>query len=322
MISIYIFTKIYSHILIFVCKQIIRKRNGDELSHEFYTFAICRFCSSMWVDKQRGTGTSCCPAISKQYDQKVGRRNGYQIFTRRRSGIVLTPEGEKFIAGARKILGEVENLKNITSIRENIPLNICTYYNSYVVKLFFDFQEKHPLPLPDKIDEAGTMDILSRVKAGKNSIGLLFYASSKASKYAKLIEDYNLEHHSLVPNLKPCIIASPQHPLAAKEMITLEELKKYPFAFFEDSSSVKYLEILELEGNADIFYTSSRSCLLDAVDNGYLSVAMHLHGKLKRNYICVPISDSQARVQFSYVTQKGYKLSDREKQFIQFIKEA
>lgn len=253
--------------------------------------------------------------------KKLEEEMGYQIFTRGRNGITLTPEGERFIAGARKILREVENLKNITPARENIPLNVCTYYNSYVVKLFFDFLKKYPLQLPDKIDEAGILDVLSRVKSGKSLIGILFYASSKASKYEKIIEDHNLEQHDIIPDLKTCIIASPEHPLAAKEMVTLEELKKYPFVFFEDSSSVKYLKILGLEEYTNIFYASSRDILLDAVDNGYLSVSIHIHESLEKNYVCIPISDSQACVKFSYVTLKGHKLSDREKDFVLFIKE-
>ena len=254
--------------------------------------------------------------------KKLEEEIGCQIFDRTRNGIRLTPEGQEFISSSYKILAELNKIKNISNAHFESPLQISTFYSSFLLHHFLNFKAMSPLSFPDRIEEMGIQDVFHSILSGKSTLGFIFYVTSKESSYVQMGHDYRCVCQNFFTPMKMHVLLSRTHPLASRSSIHLEDLHHYPHIAYSDTASTKYLKILDMEEHPDLLQVSDRGSFYDAINHfGYLSTAPLSEASLHPNCKAVPLADLELYLNICYVTANDYQLNYRECAFLDFIRE-
>lgn len=253
--------------------------------------------------------------------KKLEEEIGCQIFERTRNGIRLTPEGQEFISSSYKILAELNNIKNISSTHFESPLQIATYYSSFLLHYFLEFKSLSPVSFPDCIEEMGICDVFHSILSGKSTLGFIFYVTSKESSYFQMGQDYRCVCQNFFTPMKMHVLLSKTHPLASKSSIHLEDLHRYPYVAYNDTASTKYLKLLGMEEHPGLLQVSDRGSFYDAIEHfGYLSTAPISEVALHSDCKIIPLADLELYLNICYVTSNDYQLNCRECAFLDFIR--
>ena len=95
------------------------------------------------------------------------------------------------------------------------------------------------------IRETQTGEIIENVSNGKSEIGVIYLSEHNEEVIQKLIKNNNLVFEELYI-AGPHIFICKDHPLASKKIITMEDLKPYPYLVYE-------------QGNNNSFYFSEQN---------------------------------------------------------------
>jgi len=153
---------------------------------------------------------------------------GVDIFNRTSRGVVPTKKGEDFLARAKEILADMEELEQ--SFREQsteaVHIEISVPIACYISHAFVEFIRELPAGDEVKVDyrETNTMSTIRHVAERDCNIGIIRYQTN--------FEDYYLRHlESKDLAVKPIwkfnyhLVMSKQSPLAAKENLSTDDLR-------------------------------------------------------------------------------------------------
>ena len=158
-----------------------------------------------------------------------------QIFNRTNKGISLTKEGEDFLGYARQVLEQAAILEDKYKGSEGGKKQFCvsTQHYSFAVNAFVDLIKKYGQEEYDfSLRETQTYEIIEDVARMRSEIGILFLNDFNETVMNKILKSHDLEFHPLFV-ARPHVFISRNHPLAAKSVITNEELTPYPYLSFE-----------------------------------------------------------------------------------------
>ena len=191
---------------------------------------------------------------------------GITLFQRTNRGVVTTVEGDRFLAYARQILEQVdlveEKYLNAERLRPKFSVS-CQHY-AFAVNAFVDLIRQFDAPQYDfTIRETQTYEVIEDVSRMKSEIGILYTNDQNEEFILKLLREMNLEFTPLFV-AKPHVFISSTHPLADKDILTLEDLADYPCLTFD-------------QGNYNAFYFSEE--ILSTLDHGK-NIRVHDRGTL------------------------------------------
>ena len=86
------------------------------------------------------------------------------------------------------------------------------------------------------IYETQTYDVIENVKNFRCELGILYLNDFNRKVLEKIFEENNLEFHELF-DCQEYVYLWSGHPLAKKEVISLENLEDYPFLSFDQGSN-------------------------------------------------------------------------------------
>lgn len=157
------------------------------------------------------------------------------LFLRQNKGVTLTPDGERFLGYARKVIDEADELEDtFKGLKETKPhFTVSCQHYSFAVNAFVQLIREFDAPQYDfTIREEQTHEIIEDVANMKSELGILYlsYANEKILK--KIFSAHNLTFTELF-TASPHVFISAQHPLAEKDVITLRDLKNYPYLTYE-----------------------------------------------------------------------------------------
>lgn len=248
---------------------------------------------------------------------------GYRIFSRTAAGITLTNEGKEFLNCTKIILVELKKMREINPDKDERELNIASYYAKYIMETFLQYHNASTYKFSDKIREMGNEDVLEAVASGESAIGIIFYASEREKKYKKLIEKKHLTEIMQLPSIQIYVFLHHTHPLAQMSSIKAENLNDYPFVIYSDKSSRNYLQVLNLSDHPQLLEVSDRGGFYDALRSGeYLSIIAFWHLPVNGEFLAIPFQDKHFSLHSCCVTAKGYRLSKREKEFLEILQRA
>lgn len=239
------------------------------------------------------------------------------IFHRSNRGIVVTNEGEEFLGYARQVLQQVELIQN--KYVDGKPLkqvfSVSAQHYSFVVNAFVDVIKQFGNTSYDfTLRETQTYEIIQDVSKFKSEVGVLYLSRENNTIIGKLIAENELIFNELF-TAKPHVFISHRHPLAQKEVISLEDLKEYPYLCFEQGDHNSFYfseEILSSLPREMTIKVRDRATLFNlAVGlNGYtISTGIISHELNGENIISKPLNiDEHFRV--GTVTRKNMKLSN------------
>ena len=249
------------------------------------------------------------------------------IFNRTNKGIVVSNEGNEFLAYARQVLEQVNLLEEkFLNVKKQSPkFSVSTQHYSFAVNAFVDvIREFGGNNYDFTLRETQTYEIIEDVSRLKSEIGILYTSSKNEDVIMKIIKQNGLVFEELFI-AKPHVFISSKHPLAKKEAISLEELNDYPYLSFEQGDYNSFYfseEILSTLDRSKNIKVSDRATLFNlAVGlNGYTVssgvISKELNGE---NIIARPLLVDE-HMCIGTIVQKNMSLSRYGKAYMEALK--
>lgn len=286
-------------------------------SHLEYAMAVAECRSINKAAQKLLVSQPYLSGVLKNLEEELG----CQLFKRTHNGILLTEKGCKFMDSARVILSELDKMKQLSSDETAQPMELSSYFVSNIMRHFLDFKKQSRDNLADHLTEMGNQEVIESVSGGQTRLGFLFCASEKKEKYLRLARDYHCTCEELFPSIPLYVMTAMDHPLAALKEVPFGELMNYPYVHFNDASTLSYLDLVGLRSHPDRLEVNNRGQFFDALREGqYISLSVMGRTADSRGYCFVPIKDKNLYLNLYYVIQSDYRLNQREKEFIRFLR--
>ena len=252
---------------------------------------------------------------------------GITAFIRSNKGVELTRDGEVLLSYARQVLEQAdlmtEHFKGEHSQKPRFSVS-CQHY-SFAVNAFIDVIRKYNADSYSfTLRETQTYEIIDDVSLGRSEIGILYLSEHNESVLSKIIQKSDLVFEEIY-RAKPHVFISGVHPLANKNMITVEDLKPYPYLVFEQGKhnsfyfSEEFLSSLELPKNIMVRDRATLFNLLIGL-NGFTVSSGIIDSKLNGENIIARPLESDCYMKIGIVTKKNFILSRYGKSYLEQLK--
>lgn len=185
---------------------------------------------------------------------------GVTAFVRSNKGVSVTREGEEFLSFARNLLEQADIMKDrFCNDKSRTPkFSVSCQHYSFAVNAFVDVVNKYDANVYSFIlRETQTGEIIDDVANGRSELGILYLFENNEDVLTKLFKKNDLVFEEIF-KASPHVFISKNHPLANNEIITLEELKPYPYLVYEQGKrnsfyfSEEFLSVLDMPKNIQV----------------------------------------------------------------------
>ena len=163
---------------------------------------------------------------------------GVELFRRTNRGISVTPEGEEFLGYARQVVEQYELIESKYVSKEHTKkkFSVSMQHYTFAVNAFVEMVKQFGMDEYEfAVHETRTYDIITDVKDFKSEIGILYLNDFNHKVLEKLFHEFNLEFHPIL-ECSIYVYMWKGHPLADRDLITLEDLREYPCLSFEQGT--------------------------------------------------------------------------------------
>ena len=251
---------------------------------------------------------------------------GIEIFLRSNRGISITPEGEEFLGYARQVTEQFGLLQSrYIGKKKKEKFSVSTQHYTFAVKAFVETVKKLGMERYEyAVHETTTYDVITNVRSFKSEIGVLYLNDFNEKVMMKTIQENGLEFKELF-SCNTFVYLWAGHPLAEREVISMEELDDYPCLSFEQGANNSFYfaeEVLSTYQYKKIIKASDRATLLNLMVglNAYTLcsgiICEELNGS---DYTAVPLKETE-RMRIGYIVRKGQKISKIGKLYIEELK--
>lgn len=249
------------------------------------------------------------------------------IFNRTNKGVSVSNEGDTFLSYARQVLEQTNLLeeKFLNKKEQSPKFSVSCQHYSFAVNAFVDVIRAFGGNKYDfTLRETQTYEIIEDVSRLKSEIGILYTSSKNEELILKLVRQNGLKFEELFV-AKPHVFISSEHPLAAKEILTLEELEEYPYLSFEQGEYNSFYfseEILSTLDRSKNIKVRDRATLFNLVIglNGYTVssgvISKELNGE---NIIAKPLAVEET-MRIGTITQKTMPLSRYGTAYMEYLR--
>ncbi|WP_458120209.1 LysR family transcriptional regulator [Paenibacillus sp. Z6-24] len=248
---------------------------------------------------------------------------GMPIFTRSRTGAVLTPEGEKIttkIAGILNQIGELKLEASSYSEMNNAKLRLSAIPGpiSLLIDILTDM--KHEFPgCRIEITEDNTERVIEDVQSGQSDLGFVQMKEHLLHRHPGLLFDKLTEDRVI-------IVANARSPLAQIDSIQKQDLLKVPFVLYNDPNIIEFVkmigpdvDILFKSNNVDALIKAVKSNLAVTVATSYSLQAYTTPDNPEM--VNIPFQlPAQGKSYLCLVTSRDHSLSRAARLFIQRFK--
>lgn len=191
---------------------------------------------------------------------KLEEEIGVTAFVRSKKGVTVTKEGEELLSFSRMLLEQADIMKGHFGAGEKrVPrFSVSCQHYSFAVNAFVDVVQQYDADQYSfTLRETQTGEIIDDVANGKSELGIIYLSEHNENVLAKLIKKNDLIFEELF-TAKPHVFICREHPLAERELLTVEELKPYPYLVFEQGErnsfyfSEEFLSVLDLPKNIQV----------------------------------------------------------------------
>lgn len=264
--------------------------------------------------------------------KELEKELGITIFYRSGKGVTLTNEGVEFLAYARELYGQFENVLERYGENGNRKkmFSVSTQHYTFAVKSFVELVKKlDTSEFEFAIREEQTQKVIDDVINMNSEIGILYLSSFNMPVIGKLLRQNHLEFHELI-SCEAYVYLWKGHPLANKERISFDELKDYPCLSFEQGGNGSMYfaeEILASYPYPRMIRATDRATMLNLMVglNGYTLcsgvICEELNGS---DFTSVPFAPDDNHpgetMKVGYITKKNLLLSKVGKIYIEELK--
>ena len=259
------------------------------------------------------------PAVSIQV-KRLEENVGLALFEQVGKRISLTEAGSELYDASKDVLGRLLELDDsIDSLRGEVAgslhVTAVTSAKYFLPHLLGAFQRRYP-DLEPKLMVANRASLLERVADNEDDLYVMGHVPP----------DIDVEEYPFLENII-VIVASPDHPLAKKRKITLEQLSKERFLVRESGSGNRKVveEYFQEHGYAINPYMELGSA--EAIKQGVMAglgiSALSLHNlRLEMaagQIVVLKVEGFPLRRKWNVVHRKGKRLSPAAQEFIEFL---
>ena len=264
--------------------------------------------------------------------KELEKELGITIFYRSGKGVTLTNEGVEFLAYAREIYGQFENVLERYGENGNRKkmFSVSTQHYTFAVKSFVELVKKlDTSEFEFAIREEQTQKVIDDVINMNSEIGILYLSSFNMPVIGKLLRQNHLEFHELI-SCEAYVYLWKGHPLANKERISFDELKDYPCLSFEQGGNGSMYfaeEILASYPYPRMIRATDRATMLNLMVGlgGYTLcsgvICEEMNGS---DFIAVPFAPDDDHpgetMKVGYITKKNLLLSKVGRMYVEELK--
>ena len=257
--------------------------------------------------------------------KELEKELGFDLFIRSNKGIVITRDGEEFLGYARQVAQQYNLLESRyigKEVKEHFSVSMQHY--SFAVKAFVEMVKKGGLERYEfAVHETRTYDIITDVKDFKSEIGILYLNDFNHKVLEKLFHEFKLEFHPLL-ECSIYVYMWKGHPLADRELITLDDLREYPCLSFEQGTYNSFYfaeEVLSTYEYKRLIKANDRATLLNLMVglNGYTLCSGIICEELNGSDYCAVKLDSDEVMTIGYLARKGTTISKLGQKYLEEI---
>lgn len=251
---------------------------------------------------------------------------GVELFRRTNRGISLTPEGEEFIGYARQVVEQYQLIEARYISKEQIrkKFSVSMQHYSFAVNAFVEMVKQFGMDEYEfAIHETKTYEVIEDVRDFRSEIGILYINDFNRKVLMKLFQESGLEFHEIL-KCGIYVYMWKGHPLADRELLTLEELADYPCLSFEQGNYNSFYfaeEVLSTYDYKQFIKANDRATMHNLMVglNGYTLCSGILCEKLNGSEFCAVKLKSNERMTIGYLVRKGVAISPLGKKYLEEI---
>ena len=249
---------------------------------------------------------------------------GVTAFTRSNKGVTVTREGEELLSFARMLLEQADNMKEHfgNGERRTPKFSVSCQHYSFAVNAFVDLIKEYDAEQYSFIiRETQTGEIIEDVASGKSEIGVLYLSEHNEDVILKLIKNNQLKFEEMFV-AEPHVFICKDHPLAEKEMISMEDLRPYPYLVYEQGNNNSFYfaeEVLSTYNYKQLIKANDRATLLNLMVglNGYTLCSGIICEELNGSDYCAVRLKSDEIMTIGYLSRKGAAISSLGQKYIE-----
>ena len=251
---------------------------------------------------------------------------GFDIFLRSNRGIVITPEGEEFLGYARQVTEQFGLLKSkYIDKKTKEKFSVSTQHYTFAVQAFVETVKKTGMEQYEfAVHETTTTSVIENVKNFKSEIGVLYKNDFNEKVLNKMFRENGLEFIELF-QCDTFVYLWSGHPLAGQQVISMEELDKYPCLSFDQGKNNSLYLAEEMKSTYDyrrLIKANDRATLLNLMRglNAYTLCSGIICEDLNGNdYMAIPLRETE-KMRIGYLKRKGVKISHIGEIYIEELK--
>lgn len=255
--------------------------------------------------------------------KELEEETGIELFRRTNRGISLTPDGEEFIGYARQVVEQYELMENkyISKQQTKKKFSVSMQHYAFAVNAFVEMVKQFGMDEYEfAVRETRTFEVIEDVRNVKSEIGILYVNAFNRKVLEKLFHENGLEFHPLL-DCHIYVYLWKEHPLAGKELISLEELEEYPCLAFDQGNNNSFYfaeEVLSTYDYKQLIRGNDRATLLNLMVglNGYTLCSGIICEDLNGSDYCAVKLDSDEVMTIGYLVRKGSVISPLGRKYI------
>lgn len=299
------------------------------LKHLEYFMTVARLGSINKAAQEHYISQPYLGKIIKDLETAVGT----VLFQRTRGGVILTPDGEDFMAHAENILKEMEKMKHFSNASPTTTQSLIVSMTKYshIMECFNDVVIHHSgePSFIHRLNEGTPDEVIEDVYTGRANIGVFHFDSRAHEEMNSRLARHNLSYHFLC-YVKPHILVSKNHPLIKENKpVNLQTLASYGFArYLEQCEDFTYRIFSQnaqynLNYGSRIVYLDGRASLLHLISNSdFYSIGIHDFSVQTSAYqvLSIPIEDCGDMMEFGFIVPAGRPISKITEEFIEGLR--
>lgn len=252
---------------------------------------------------------------------------GIEIFLRSNRGVVITPEGEEFLAYARQMIDMYSLIEDKYIEKKSLKkkFSVSMQHYTFAVEAFMNIARDYGMEDYEfAVHEAKTFDVIDNVKKQKSEIGVLYLNDFNEKALRKVFRDNQLEFVELF-DCDIYVYLAKSNPLAQKEIIDFEDLTEYPCLSFDQGDYNSFYFAEEVYSTYDykkLIKANDRATLLNLMVglNAYTLCSGIICEELNGDgYDAIPLNTSDTMT-IGYIKKKNMPLSQLGKKYIEELK--
>lgn len=260
---------------------------------------------------------------------------GVQIFKRTNRGVSLTAEGEDCLKYCKEIVERSDFLSARYQNRRTLPtaFSVSCQHLPFAVRAFNALLETlGPEAYDVAIRETETRHILHDVSSERSELGVVALQPEQLRLLEKSLFLHDLAFEELA-QLQNYVFLRKRHPLAAHPVLTLEDLRNYPFVTYDQDQAPSYYseETSSFEPFVHNIHVSDRATKMSIIrSTDAFSIGVDLPNFNRDIYfrrrntelVALPLEGEREKIRVGCLKKIGRERSSIARSYLQLLRES